>query len=95
MLEVLCSALPFAEICQHVSKMNTRAKVVVVDCKCFFEVLYCCFIDFFSLLSHTKVEKCVSFWWTLGRIFDLNLYRLLDRCNSSRVLPQFEMNFAL
>jgi hypothetical protein len=67
--------------------MNTGAKMVVVDSQGFFKVLYRCFVDFFSFLSHAEVEKRVCFWWTLSNIFDLDLYSLFDGRNSDGTLP--------
>ena len=61
--------------------------MVVVDSQGFFKVLYCCFVDFFSLLGHAEVEKRVCFWWTLSNIFDLDLYSLFDGRNSDGTLP--------
>ena len=55
--EVFCCALTFTQICEQISQMDTRAKVIVVNCETFLEVLHTLFKVFHLLVTHTDIVE--------------------------------------
>ena len=73
MLEILRSSLPFSKIREKVGKVDARAEVVVVNGKCFLEVLHGFLVVLLTLMGDAKEVETVSFRRALFRVLDLEL----------------------